>query len=183
VKRSFLLFFIPFVVITWISLVLFQKGCDFVESPNVKKEVPFNHKTHLTKYGATCDTCHTYNQDGSFNGIPTVGQCTGCHARNAVLNPKDLSIPKRKPFFDKYKDSDKPWNSYAKQPDLVYFTHKVVMTAKFPDGRLKSRCGSCHGDKANSTTTKMIKGKMLMGQCMDCHTALNISNSCTVCHD
>jgi len=24
---------------------------------------------------------------------------------------------------------------------------------------------------------------MPMGQCMDCHTALKISNACAVCHD
>ncbi len=48
---------------------------------------------------------------------------------------------------------------------------------------MKSRCESCHGDKAGSMDTAMIKGKMLMGQCMDCHTALNISNKCAVCHD
>jgi hypothetical protein len=29
----------------------------------------------------------------------------------------------------------------------------------------------------------MLSGKMLMGQCEDCHTALHISNSCAVCHD
>ena len=75
-------------------------------------------------------------------------------------------------MLDKYKGTDKPWGSYAKQPDLVYFSHKVVMTAKYEDGRKKARCGSCHGDKADSRNMSMLSGKMLMGQCMDCHTAL-----------
>ena len=92
-------------------------------------------------------------------------------------------MARRKPMLDKYADTDKPWGSFAKQPDLVYFSHKVVMTAEYDDGRKKARCGSCHGDKANSRDMSMVKGKMLMGQCEDCHTALRISNKCAVCHD
>ena len=86
-------------------------------------------------------------------------------------------------MFDSYKDTDKPWTSWAKQPDRVYFSHKVVMTAKFEDGRMKARCVECHGDKAKTMDTAMLSGKMLMGQCEDCHTALHISNKCAVCHD
>jgi hypothetical protein len=157
------------------------------------KPIPFNHQSHIKKYGINdCTSCHKYEGtkdgkltggNGRFLGTPSIGDCTSCHDRNAALNSEDPLEPKKKPMFDSYKDEDRPWGSFAKQPDLVYFSHSVVMTAKYEDGRLKARCGSCHGDKLNSTTTKMIKGKMLMGQCMDCHTALKISNKCVVCHD
>ena len=81
-------------------------------------------------------------------------------------------------FFKGFKDTDKPWTSWVKQPDLVYFSHMAVMK-----NNKTARCASCHGDKANSMTTAKIKGKMPMGQCMDCHTSLGISNACAVCHD
>jgi len=152
-------------------------------SPDGDKPIPFNHKSHITKYDADCETCHGYYDNGRFKGLPTVAECTQCHDRDAKVTGGDPTDPKRKPFLDKYKDTDKPWGSHAKQPDLVYFSHKAVMTAKYLDGRKKARCGSCHGDKAGSMTTAKIKGKMLMGQCMDCHTALKISNKCAVCHD
>jgi len=183
VKRSLLLFFLPFFVLTYLSFVLFQVACDYPFSNKAKKQLPFNHKSHTTTYGADCETCHSYYANGRFKGLPSVGDCTVCHDREGANSDTDPSVPLRKAFFNDYQDTDRPWDSFAKQPDLVYFSHKVVMTATYEDGRKKARCGSCHGDKGNSMTTKKIKGKMLMGQCMDCHTALDISNKCTVCHD
>jgi len=183
VRRSILLFILPFIVFTCLFFILSQSSCEYLRSSKAEKELPFNHKSHITKYDADdCTMCHGYYDDGRFKGLPTVAECTTCHDRDGS-NSGDKLTPKRKAFFDNYKDTDKPWGPFAKQPDLVYFSHKVVMTARYEDGRLKARCGSCHGDKAHSMTTEKIKGKMLMGQCMDCHTALNISNKCAVCHD
>ncbi len=169
-KRSLLLFLIPFTVFTYLSIVLFQDSCHYQVGAEPEKKIPFNHKSHLEDYEAECDMCHGYYSDGRFKGIPSVGSCLECHDGT-------------EPYLKGYKAEDRPWDSNAKQPDLVYFSHKVVMTAEFEDGRKKSRCSSCHGDKANSRTTAKIKGKMLMGKCMDCHTALKISNACAVCHD
>ncbi len=152
-------------------------------SNHPEKKLPFNHQSHLTKYNADCGSCHGFSDDGRFKGIPTVAQCTVCHDRQGPISDPDPNVPRKKPMFANYKDEAKPWGSFAQQPDLVYFSHKVVMTAKHEDGRLKARCGSCHGDKAHSTEARGIKGKMPMGQCMDCHTSLNISNKCAVCHD
>jgi len=184
VRRSILLFLLPFIVFTYVVFLLSQSACGYVRATKAVKEIPFNHKSHMTKdYGIdNCESCHKYTADGRFQGMPTVAECTVCHDREGSYSG-DKDTPKRKAFFDNYKDTDKPWTAFAKQPDLVYFSHKVVMTARYEDGRKKSRCGSCHGDKLNSMTTKRIKGTMLMGQCMDCHTALKISNKCMVCHD
>ncbi len=184
VRRSLLLFFTPFILCTWFFLGISQKGCQDFMQADAAKTIPFSHKSHIEKWGVTdCETCHGYEENGRFKGLPTVGECTQCHARDAVVSSDDHTTPRKKSMFDGLDDSYKPWTSWAKQPDLVYFSHKVVMTAKYEDGRLKARCASCHGDKGNSTNTGMIKGKMLMGQCMDCHTALRLSNTCAVCHD
>ena len=184
-RRSLLLFFTPFIIFTWIFFGISQDGCQSVMQADAAKPIPFNHQSHIKTYGINnCTACHGYEEtNGRFLGAPSVGDCTSCHARDGVLNSENPKEARRKPMFDSYKDEDKPWESFAKQPDLVYFSHKVVMTAKYEDGRLKARCGSCHGDKLHSTDTKMLKGKMLMGQCMHCHTALDISNKCAVCHD
>jgi hypothetical protein len=190
VKKTILLIGAPLVLSFYFSLVISQKACDYVMANHPEKAVTFNHQTHLNKYfpdnGMSrddCSVCHGYYENGRFKGLPTVGDCTSCHSPEAPSKDAAPGAARRKPMLAKYKDTDKPWGSYAKQPDLVYFSHKTVMTAKYDDGRLKSRCGSCHGDKANSTTMAMMSGKMLMGQCMDCHTALHLSNSCAVCHD
>ncbi len=189
-KRTILLIGIPFIVVFYFAYVISQMGCNYVMANHPEKSVPFNHQTHLTKYMPAngmskddCETCHGYNDNGRFKGIPTVAECTSCHDPNGPTKNAGPETALRKPMLNKYKSTDKPWGSYAKQPDLVYFSHKVVMTAKYEDGRMRARCGSCHGDKASTTNTKMLSGKMLMGQCMDCHTALQISNACAVCHD
>ncbi len=182
-KRTIILIGLPFVVFLFLSFILSNKACDYGMNAQAQKGIPFNHKSHLTKYGADCEGCHGYYENGRFKGLPAVAECTACHARDGETSSTDPLMPLRKPFFENYVDSDKPWESFAQQPDLVYFSHKVVMTAAYEDGRKKARCGSCHGDKEGSMTTAKIKGKMLMGQCEDCHTALHISNKCAVCHD
>jgi cytochrome c553 len=190
VKRSVLLFTLPFIAFTFLSLVFFQKSCNYALRAEAQKKLPFNHKNHLSNKQRSigkdnCEYCHKYDsKSGRFLGIPTVKTCVECHDRKGNVKSNDPNEPLRKPMFDKYKNSDKPWGTFAKQTDLVYFSHKVVMTAVDHNGKKRARCGSCHGDKANnSVATTMIKGKMLMGQCEDCHTALRISNKCAVCHD
>jgi menaquinone reductase, multiheme cytochrome c subunit len=189
-KRTVFLIGIPFLVTLYFGLIISSKGCNYVMANHPDKLVDFNHKSHLSKYfpenGMSkddCTICHDYYPNGRFKGLPTVAECTSCHDPNAPDKSAGPNAARRKPMLQKFKDTDKPWGSFAKQPGLVYFSHKVVMTAKYEDGRLKARCGSCHGDKAESTSAAMITGKMLMGQCEDCHTALHISNKCAVCHD
>ena len=173
-KRSLALFILPFILFTYVSFVLFQKACDYGLGSHAVKEIPFNHKSHLTDYGTDCQDCHGFYDDGRFKGIPTVGDCVACHSRDADYSGDRLT-PKRKAFFDDYEDSDVPWESYAKQPHLVFSSHQVHDAAGV-------RCASCHGDKENSMTTDKIRGKMPMGQCENCHDALGAINTCLVCH-
>ncbi len=183
-KQTLLLIGIPFIVFTVVSFVLSEKACTYILQAKPQKEIPFNHITHIDKYGASCDDCHGYYDNGRFKGLPSVAECTVCHDRQGPSRGTDESIvPLKKPMFEKIKDTDRPWGAYAQQTDLVYFSHKVVMTAKFEDGRTKMICTNCHGNKAKSVGTEMLRGKLLMGQCEDCHTALSISNQCAVCHD
>ncbi len=196
-KRSLLLFGIPFIVLSVVSFVVFGKSCDHVMANKAEKPIPFDHKSHLAKFNeddvvsiygiSDCTDCHGYYSNGRFKGIPTVGDCVGCHSREGttrVVRSNGRSLPARKPMFDDYKDNESPWESYARQPDLVYFSHLAVIEGYKNHGNLEARCASCHGNKEDSRRASVkLKGKMPMGQCMDCHTALKLSNKCAVCHD
>ncbi len=175
-KRTLLLIFLPFFVFAFLSYVVFLKACDYAMSNHPEKPLPFNHKSHgeyLKKLGAgDCEYCHGFYANGRFKGIPDIATCKSCH---------NGSTAAEKAMFKNYRDTDRPWGSYAKQADLVYFSHIAVLK-----NTKEARCTSCHGDKKNSMTTAKtgrIMGRMPMGRCMDCHTALRISNTCLVCHD
>ncbi len=182
-KRTILLIMIPFILFAWFFFVISRKACNMASRAEATSSIPFMHKTHTEKYGIKCIVCHSYEDNGRFRGIPTVGDCTACHARDGATTAKDHLTPRKKSIFDSYKDTDRPWTSWCRQPDLVYFSHLAVMQQKNKDGEPVMKCTSCHGNKGSSIDQRMIKGRMPMGQCMDCHTALKISNACAVCHD
>lgn len=171
--RSFLLFFLPFVIFAYISFVAFQQACYYAMNVQAEKLLPFNHSTHVNQYGASdCTMCHSFESGGRFRGIPTVSACLQCH---------DLKKASNKALFEGFSENDKPWETFALQPDLVYFSHLAHIAEG--DDKHKVSCISCHGDKANSTTTEKIKGRMAMGVCMDCHDKTKAINTCAVCHD
>ena len=170
-KRTLILILLPFIIIGLLFFVVSQKACDWAMNFQAEKTVPFNHKAHLTEYDADgCETCHGFYENGQFKGIPTIGTCNDlCHDGDTASELEQ---------FANLKQDYKSWEAFAKQPDLVFFSHKVVLASPKAVG-----CASCHGDKENSTTTDKIKGKMKMGECMDCHKSLKISNKCAICHD
>jgi hypothetical protein len=54
-------------------------------SVQAEKLLPFNHKSHVTKYEASdCELCHGYYDNGRFKGLPTVGDCKMCHDGNTA---------------------------------------------------------------------------------------------------
>ena len=187
-KRSIVLFMVPFFIFSCLIFIFTQWACgDFGMTVQAEKNIPFNHYTHVQKRGASCESCHSYADNGRFKGIPTVGDCKVCHQENdpqsADYDPKGAM---RLPYLAAYKDSDRPWQSYVRQTGLVYFSHQVVMNVKWKDGSKESKvsCASCHGGKAFSEKeTEKVTSRMPMGECMDCHDAINVSNKCAVCHD
>lgn len=153
------------------------------EQADMVRPIPFMHTTHIKKYEIkNCGTCHINDKDGKFLGLPTVGKCTTCHSRDGELTNNDHMAPRKKTMFDFYTDKDRPWISRAKNPDLVYYSHKVVVNAKLPDGKMKSRCEGCHGDKADYKGIAKLKGKNLMDQCIECHDSFKIDKTCAFCH-
>jgi len=147
------------------------------------EKISFSHQTHVEKYNIKdCGTCHKYDANKTFRGLPSIGECTVCHDRNGELTSDDHMKPRKKTMFDSYTDKDKPWDSRAKNQQLVYYSHKVALTTKLPDGKTKLRCEPCHGDKVSSTGTSRTEGEKLMKQCIECHTSFKLNDRCDVCH-
>jgi len=168
--KAFLPFVIPFMVFGMLTFIVTWYGCDYMENFHAKKELPFTHKTHTELYKIQCQQCHGFDENGRFKGIPTAGDCRSCH---------DGESASEKAFLKDLPDDYRPWESFSRQPDLVYFSHIAIVA----HAQGQNNCTPCHGDKGITVDTAKISGKMKMGQCMDCHDSLNISNKCTICHD
>src|ERR1039458_10265249 len=55
--------------------------------------VDFGHKVHADKAGTKCEDCHSFREDGTFAGLPTVDKCAGC-GRSAGTPTRLRSSPK-----------------------------------------------------------------------------------------
>ena len=176
-----LFFIMSFIIVASVILGIITTSFIKAKEANAVEKLSFSHKTHIEKYNIkNCGACHKYDGQGTFRGLPTVGECTACHDRNGDITSKDHMTPRKKTMFSSYTDKDRPWTSTAKDSELLYYSHKVVLTTTSGDGTTKFRCEPCHGDKVSSNTT--LKGEKLMKQCIECHTTFKMNNQCDVCH-
>ena len=148
-----------------------------------------------------CLYCHSFRDDGTFVGLPTLEGCMECHDDPESPMGED---PEEEKFLVEYVANEKeiPWLVYSRQPDCVYFSHVAhVMMGEI-------ECKTCHGDHGKSEELRVYKknrltgysrdiyGKniagykknpwdgMKMDDCADCHTKSGVSenNACFVCH-
>lgn len=146
--------------------------------------VNFSHKVHAEKAGAKCEDCHAFRGDGTFAGIPALDKCSGCHAAPMGATAAE------KNFIDRYVTPNREpvWESYARQPQNVYFPHIVhVKTAGL-------KCERCHGPQGSADSLKpyaadRISGysrdvwtDMKMDDCVACHRQNGLEHSCLDCH-
>jgi hypothetical protein len=166
-----------------------------------QKAQPFNfaHAKHGEKLDLTCESCHAFRPDGSFQGIPNMESCGECHNPDA-LQGKD---PQEAIFVEAYlkKGKQVPWLIYSKQPPCVYFSHA-------PHVKLAAiECKTCHGPNKDQEQIlplykenrlsgysiniwgRRISGwktnswdRMKMDDCADCHARHGASNACFTCH-
>ncbi len=131
----------------------------------------FSHQVHVDA-GKSCADCHSFREDGTFVGFPTLETCMECHAdpdspMTAEPGP-DATREERAAyeaevvFLKEYvaKEREIPWLAHQKQPDNVFFSHAVHF----------KRCFSCHGGQKGAlhfTNTDAVANL-----CMNCHPSL-----------
>lgn len=149
----------------------------------VAQPVAFSHKVHTGQAGMKCEDCHSLRADGTFTGAPGVDKCAGCHA--APMG----SSAQEKLLVDRYVTPNReiPWQSYARQPDSVYFSHAYHV------GLARLACVECHGKQGESTTLEPVEINRIsqysrsphwldMNACSDCHRQRGTASSCLSCH-
>ena len=164
---------------------------------NIEQPLQFSHKVHTSEtVGLTCDDCHSFREDGSFAGIPTLEKCAGCHATQVTESPDE------KLLVDEYiaKSKPIPWLVYARQPQNAFFAHiQHVKLAAIP-------CERCHGPHGQqdilppfqrnriSGYSRAVWGPnisgfkshewegMKMDDCSHCHAERGVRESCLDCH-
>lgn len=170
-----------FIIAASVFLGVITTSYNRANQADAAEKIPFSHATHIDKYNIKdCGTCHKYDGQGTFRALPSVGECTVCHDRNNALTNTDHMSPRKKTVFDFYSDKDRPWASKAEDKQLVYYSHKVVLSTEMPDGKKHFRCEPCHGSKVS--LKPVARGEKLMKECIECHTTFKMNNQCDVCH-
>ena len=179
-----LLFFISVIIFVCVFFGILATIGNNLKHADAVEKISFSHINHVEKYNIKdCGACHKYDAQKTFQGYPSIGECTVCHDRNGVLTGNDHMQPRKKTIFDSYTDKDRPWISRAEKPDHVYYSHKVALTVKLADGKTRLRCEPCHADKVSAAGTAKTKGEKLMKECNVCHSAFKIDpEKCDICH-
>lgn len=169
----------------------------FLFYQSIDQPIQFSHKVHTgDNVGLTCADCHTFGDDGRFNGIPPIEKCAECHSQ-----PMGVSDEEAKLVRDYIKPGKEiPWSIYSRQPQNVFFSHAThVKLAGLT-------CQACHFGQGYTDRLRPARysrlsgysidvfGKDLLnapstpstGMCMDdcsgCHKKHGIQESCIDCH-
>jgi len=160
--------------------------------------IEFRHKTHAEKSGASdCAQCHTFRDDGSYAGIPSMDTCAGCHSDRIGTSAAEEKL------VDQYikPGHATPWLVYSRQPANVWFSHAIHVK------RGGLACTECHGNYGESDHLRFyevnrISGYsrdiwghsmsrlrrapgdgMKMSDCESCHQKRNVEVGCLGCHE
>ncbi|MFZ1083005.1 MAG: menaquinone reductase multiheme cytochrome c subunit QrcA [Candidatus Kryptoniota bacterium] len=164
---------------------------------SIDQPIQFSHLAHTgDNVGLKCESCHTFDKDGRFYGIPTIDNCTRCHSRPIGVSDEE------KKLVDNYIKLGReiPWIIYSKQPENVYFSHPThVKLAGI-------NCQTCHFGQQYTRNLRPayisrvsgysldIFGKdllnlpsttsrgMRMDDCSNCHHQRGVKESCIACH-
>jgi len=153
--------------------------CVFPDLLYTKQAQPFffSHKVHLGTVGLSCADCHSFREDGTFTGFPTLATCAtaDCHAVGTIRTERPgpgatdehrARYAAERTFVEEYlrRGREVPWVLHQYQPDNVFFSH----AAHFEN------CFSCHltmkGDLNLGTPER--PGKL----CATCHPSLEELN-------
>jgi hypothetical protein len=130
--------------------------------PPPAQPIPFNHRIHAGEAGIGCTACHSYAEQSTIAGIPSMARCQGCH-KFVKQDPERPEVTKEiKVLLDRLKDG-KPieWVRVYRVPDHVFFTHQRHVAAGL-------RCQECHGEVEKMDVMRRVSS-LTMGWCLECH--------------
>ena len=143
-------------------------GCALLQSLGLIDEPrAFSHERHLAE-GLGCTDCHAaYEGDDQPQAVPQA-LCATCHEGLDEGRPPEEQVASLFPV-----GTYAPLHAPASAPDLI-FSHSRHM-------ELGTECTQCHVgvDFSESTADGLLPS---MGDCQDCHAALNVPAECSTCH-
>ena len=131
--------------------------------------LPFSHRQHLEQ-GLECRGCHANPDPGEKMTFPSTTKCMSCHSGVAADKPTIKDLTK----FHQNKE-EVPWVRIYKNPDWVWFSHRVHLGAG-------AKCDRCHGAVAERNTL-WKEVPITMENCIKCHRENNASTACNYCHE
>ncbi len=180
----------------WIILLFFVIGfvgsmlSGWIVFPDLlysEKEQPidFNHQLHMGVVYEGCQSCHYFQKDGSFSGIPDLYACSSCHQFVQGTDPEEEK------FVNDYvlPNKEVPWLVHSRQPDNVFFSHAAHVKGA------DMECATCHGDIGRSTHTRVYQENRITGYSRDIwgyniarlgepkHGLRMKMNDCADCHE
>jgi hypothetical protein len=187
-------FFVGLVAMLFVGWYVFPR----VLYSKMEQPIQFSHTIHADSAGMACEDCHFFNDDGTYNGIPSTSACADCHSD--VLG----GSPEEEKFVAEYVNQEKEvaWLQYQDQPDNVFFTHAAhqdyecktchpdVMKSEFPPLVYRDKLTGYNqgsykigfGRGAALDKPEYTGGTMKMWECERCHALSHASNACYVCH-
>ena len=137
--------------------------------------IAFPHDIHAGQFQIDCQYCHFSAERSVAAGIPSVGDCMGCHmvvqGRNA---PEEVA--KLREYSQR--GAPIPWVRVYRVSDHFHFPH--MRHVNKDAGALD--CTECHGEVTEIEFIEEVEQPLTMGWCVACHLEKDASRDCAVCH-
>jgi len=156
-QKGRLLVFIFFLVGVVLALVVGWVVYPAVLYSEQEQPIQFNHELHMYEVYNGYESCHYFRDDGTFSGVPKLGDCIQCHEYAIGNSEAELT------FVNEYVAENKevPWLVYSKQPDCVFFSHAAHVK------KAGMKCKTCHGPIGSSTRLKTYQENRITGYSRD----------------
>lgn len=140
--------------------------------PVVTQPLAFDHFLHIDSVGAECTDCHLYAVSGVRATIPNLQTCGDCHDEAITDSPAEARLLEYITAGEPI-----PWRKIYWVPDHVFFSHRRHTAVA------EIECATCHGpvgDRTEPLSRPLVP--ISMNACVDCHTQMDASTDCIVCH-
>ena len=134
-----------------------------------RQPIPFSHRIHAGTREISCLFCHSGALSGSVATMPPVETCMLCHKR---IIPHYPEIERVRRHYQQAQPI--AWVRVSNLPDHAHFDHSIHLVAGVD-------CGTCHGD-VKAMDRIVLRRKLDMGFCIQCHRDYDATRDCFTCH-